>query len=213
MKGKILIIDDTKNIRILTQKALVAEDYEVDLAENGFEGIKCFQENRYDLILLDIRMPYLSGTEVLKSIRDIDHIVPVIIITAYPTVKNAVDCLKLGAVDYLRKPFTTEKIKQIVDKIMERKDVSSLRTDSYEEAIEYSKKCINERKFDEAVKFLKKAVSINIEEAEPFNIMGNLYEIKEDYEAAYKYYNIALQFEPLNENIIGNLERIKEKSS
>jgi DNA-binding NtrC family response regulator len=211
VKGKILIIDDTKNIRLLTAKALCAEGYEVDSADNGFDGIEMFKVNKYDLVFLDIRMPYLSGTEVLRKIKDINYYVPVIIITAYPTVKNAVDCIKLGAVDYLRKPFKAEKLKQIVDQVIERKDLTSIKTDSYEDTLEYAKKCINERNIDEALVYLKKAISLSVEYAEPFIIMGTVLEIKGEFESAGKYYNIALQLEPENEVINENIKRINEK--
>lgn len=98
----------------MISKALQSEGYEVDCAENGAEGIELYKANIYDLVLLDIRMPNLSGTEVLRQLKGIHKEVPVIIITAYPTVRNAVDCIKIGAVDYLRKPFTAEKIKAAI---------------------------------------------------------------------------------------------------
>jgi DNA-binding NtrC family response regulator len=213
LKGRILIIDDTKNIRLLASKALIAEGYEVDSADSGESGIELFKAKKYELVFVDIRMPYMSGTEVLRIIKDIDENTAVAIITAYPTVKNAVDCIKLGAIDYLRKPFTAEKLIHITNQIIERKNLISSNTNSYESAIEYSKKCINERAFDEAINFLKKAISISIEGAEPFNIMGNVYELKEEYETALKFYNIALQIEPQNEAIVENLKRIKNKYS
>jgi DNA-binding NtrC family response regulator len=213
MSAKILIIDDTKNIRLLTTKALSAEGYEVDSADSGAEGIKYFCNNKYDLVMLDIRMPNLSGTEVLKKLKEIDEKIPVIIITAFPTVKNAVDCIKLGAIDYLRKPFTAEKIKQIVNTIIERKELTVDMVDSYETYIEYAKKCINEKNFEETVEYLRKAIAVNIETAEPFNILGSIFELKEEYETALKYYNIALQFEPDSEAVADNIKRIKEVRS
>jgi two-component system, OmpR family, response regulator len=124
LTGRILIIDDTKNIRLLTTKALTSEGYEVDSVDNGQQGVELFCRSKYDLVLVDIRMPYLSGTEVLKQIKDIDKSIPVVIITAYPTVKNAVDCMKQGAVDYLRKPFTAERIKEIVKELINKENVA-----------------------------------------------------------------------------------------
>lgn len=209
MKRRILIIDDTKNIRLLITKALSPEGYEVDSADNGQVGIELFRENKYDLVLLDIRMPIMSGTEVLRIIKEIDKSVPVIIITAYATVKNAVDCVKLGAIDYLRKPFTAEKIKEIINQVLQRKQLTDADTGSYEAAVEFAKKCINERNFDEGVKYLKKAISIDIDRAEPFNIMGNVFELQGDLANALKYYSIANQLEPGDEGIIENLNRVK----
>lgn len=208
MKEKILIIDDTKNIKMLVGKALASEGYEVDTAESGQEGVELFRNQNYNLVLLDIRMPVMSGTEVLKVIREIDETVPVVIITAFPTVKNAVDCIKLGAVDYLRKPFTAEKIKQVVKQLLERKEITFQNTNNYESCIEYAKKCINERKFDEGMEYLKKAIALNIDNAEPFVILGEVSELKGDLASARKYNSIALQLESGNETAIENLNRI-----
>lgn len=193
MKERILVIDDTKNIKMLIGKALASEGYEVNTAESGQEGIALLKTQGYDLVLLDIRMPNMSGTEVLRIIKDIDEAVPVVIITAFPTVKNAVDCIKLGAVDYLRKPFTAEKIKQVIKQILDRKEITPQNTNNHEACIEYAKKCINERKFDESMEYLKKAISLNIDNAEPFNILGEVFELKGDMVSAKKYYGIALQ--------------------
>lgn len=193
MKERILVIDDTKNIKMLIGKALASEGYEVNTAESGQEGIALLKTQGYDLVLLDIRMPNMSGTEVLRIIKDIDEAVPVVIITAFPTVKNAVDCIKLGAVDYLRKPFTAEKIKQVIKQILDRKEITPQNTNNHEACIEYAKKCINERKFDESMEYLKKAISLNIDNAEPFNILGEVFELKGDMVNAKKYYGIALQ--------------------
>ena len=103
---KVLIVDDTKNIRMLLSKCLELEGFEVDTAADGLEAVRMLSKNDYDLAFLDIKLPEISGTEVLKRIRGIGVDVPVIIITAYATVKNAVDCTKLGSVAYLQKPFT-----------------------------------------------------------------------------------------------------------
>ncbi|KPU45721.1 response regulator MprA [Oxobacter pfennigii] len=118
MAKKVLVIDDVKNIRTMVAKALTLSGYAVDTAENGYEGLNFLKDNDYDVVLLDIRMPGFSGTEVLKSIREIKKDVPVIIMTAYPTIKNAVDCIKMGAVEYLRKPFTPDKIKSTIEQVI-----------------------------------------------------------------------------------------------
>lgn len=211
LKGKILIIDDAKNIRLLTTKVLTTDNYMVDSADNGYDGIELFKTESYDLVLLDIRMPNLSGTEVLKRIKEINESIPVVIITAYPTVKNAVDCLKLGAVDYLRKPFTADKIKELVNQILLRKSLTPATANSYEASIEYAKKCINEKNFDEAVEFLKKSISLDTSKGEPFNIMGNILELKGNIDAASRYYNIAHLLDPTNEGILQNLKRIQDR--
>ena len=211
MNRHILIIDDTKNIRLMLSKCLSGVGYIVDTAGSGEEGIEYFKKNRYDIVLLDIRMPKMSGTEVLKKIREINDDTLVIIITAFPTVKNAVDCIKLGAVDYIRKPFTPDKIRNMVKELLERKKISENNDGSFELTMQYAKKCINERNFDKGEEYLKKAISISIENPEPFILLGNISELKEDYDNARKYYKIALELEPESYSAAESLNRIKDR--
>ncbi len=115
---KVLVVDDTKNIRTLLSIYLKLNGFEVLMASNGHEALSIIDTEALDLIFLDIKMPELSGTEVLKRIRAKGITAPVVIMTAFATVKNAVDCTKLGAITYLQKPFTTDKVKTILDDIM-----------------------------------------------------------------------------------------------
>jgi DNA-binding NtrC family response regulator len=110
----VLVVDDTKNIRALLTKCLEMEGYTVKAAEDGKTALGMISKERFDLAFIDIKMPVLSGTEVLKQMREMGVETPVIIITAYATVKNAVDCTQLGAVAYLQKPFTADKIKTVL---------------------------------------------------------------------------------------------------
>ena len=114
---KALIIDDTKNIRIMLQKCLELEGYNVTAATNGLEALNILQEESFNLIFLDIKMPEISGTEVLRKRRAMEFATPVIIITAYPTIKNAVDCTQMGAIAYLQKPFTIDRLKNTMDSL------------------------------------------------------------------------------------------------
>lgn len=114
MKRKVLIIDDTKNIRLLLTKSLEVEGYEVSSVSNGREGLEVICEKSFDLIFLDIKLPEMSGTEVLRRMRAAGVQTPVIVVTAYPTIKNAVECTRLGVVSYLQKPFTAERLANVL---------------------------------------------------------------------------------------------------
>ena len=114
---KVFIADDTKNIRLLLTKCLQMEGYDVTCATNGTEACEMILKNEYDLIFLDIKMPELSGTEVLRQMRRAGIETPVIIITAFPTIKNAVDCTQLGAIRYLQKPFTADRLRSVLSEI------------------------------------------------------------------------------------------------
>ena len=104
-KKKILVIDDEPFSREYFQKLLARSDSMVDTVSNGWDGLNSFKGNTYDLVILDIKLPDANGIEILRQIKEIDRMTPVIIITAYGTVENAVQTMKLGAFDFLMKPF------------------------------------------------------------------------------------------------------------
>ena len=97
----VFVVDDTKNIRMLLTKCLEMDGYTVRVAGDGRTAVEMLTREQFDLAFLDIKMPQFSGTEVLRQIREMGIRTPVIIITAYATVKDAVECANLGAVAYL----------------------------------------------------------------------------------------------------------------
>jgi CheY-like chemotaxis protein len=112
---RILIIDDEENIRRTMQMALETEGYRVGTAADGPEGLVRFREREgWDLVLLDQRMPGMEGLEVLRAIHEIDPAARVVMVTAYATIELAVDAMKAGATDFLRKPFTPDVLRGAV---------------------------------------------------------------------------------------------------
>lgn len=150
--SKFLVIDDTKNIRMLLKTCLEIEGHDVYIASDGNEALDLMSSDKFDLIFMDIKMPKISGTEVLRKMRDLGISTPVIIMTAFGTVKNAVECTKLGAISYLQKPFTSEKVKNVLKEtgfsnVIQEKDSlskfveieASLKQDHYRQALELIK--------------------------------------------------------------------------
>ncbi len=109
-KGKILVIDDEDIVRTSCSRTLVPEGYEVSLAKNGVEGLKMAGEDRFDLVLTDLKMPDIDGIEVLRILKGKWPETQVIIVTGYQTVDTAVKAIKLGAYDYIEKPFTPDAL-------------------------------------------------------------------------------------------------------
>ncbi|WP_291255830.1 response regulator transcription factor [Fusobacterium sp.] len=105
----ILIIEDDEKIRRILQLELTHEGYKVDIAIDGDDGIDKFNSNKYDLILLDLMLPKLSGEEVCKNIRSMSEI-PIIVITAKDQIKNKIELLDMGADDYITKPFNIDEL-------------------------------------------------------------------------------------------------------
>ena len=108
--GKILVVDDEDIVRTSCSRTLSPEGYDVRLAKNGAEGLKMASEERFDLVLTDLKMPDMDGIEVLRIIKEKWPETAVIIVTGYQTVDTAVKAIKLGAYDYIEKPFTPDAL-------------------------------------------------------------------------------------------------------
>ncbi len=108
--GSVLIIDDEAAIRESLQTLLEFEGYSVDVANDGQEGLTRIAERPFDLILLDFALPERNGVEILRDIRERDAELPVIMITAYGTVENAVNAMQAGATNFIQKPWDNEKL-------------------------------------------------------------------------------------------------------
>ncbi len=118
-KPKILVVDDEESHRIMLKAVLGAEGYAVAEAADGTEAVEAVGKGAFDVILLDIRMTNMDGIEALGEIRKISPQVPVLIMTAYASVKTAVEALKAGAFDYLTKPLDIEELKILIEKAMD----------------------------------------------------------------------------------------------
>lgn len=205
--NKILIVDDEKNIRLALKQCLLAEKYEVETAVNGLEGYEKILESEYDVILLDMKMPGLNGLEVLHKIRQEGKDVDVIMMTAYGTIEKAVEAMKLGAIDFLSKPFAPEEIRSIVKDVLNRVILTEDKVDSYKDMIQYAKKCILSQDYDKAREYLVKAISQNTEAPEPQNLLGVLYELLGKVSEAQKHYRAALALDPTFKPASDNLQR------
>lgn len=117
---KILVVDDEQNIRRMLNRVLSSEGFIVKEAINGLEALKRLEEEDYSLVLLDLKMPDLNGIETLKKIREFDINLPIIMISAYGSISEAVEAMKLGALDYLIKPFDIEELKIIVERAIKQ---------------------------------------------------------------------------------------------
>jgi DNA-binding NtrC family response regulator len=117
-KGKILVIDDESIVRTSCSRSLTPEGYEVKLSQNGADAMKMLEEESFDLVLTDLKMPDIDGIEVLKMIKQRWPQTEVIVVTGYQTVDTAVKSIKLGAFDYLEKPFTPDSLIAAVNNAM-----------------------------------------------------------------------------------------------
>ena len=110
----ILIIDDEPSVRLILEKTLKGEDYYLETASNGREGLQKLNDKAYDLLLLDLRIGKIDGLQVLKKAREKDEDLVVIILTGHGSIESAVEGLRQGAFDYLFKPAVPDTIRQRV---------------------------------------------------------------------------------------------------
>ena len=120
MKTKILLAEDDPNLGTILQDYLTVKGYEADLYRDGEAGLAAFRRNEYDLCLLDVMMPKLDGFEMAQEIRELNQRVPIIFLTAKSMKEDTIEGLKLGADDYLTKPFSMEELLLRIRAILRR---------------------------------------------------------------------------------------------
>jgi two-component system NtrC family response regulator len=113
MTTKILLVDDDESLREVTAYHLRAEDWDVDTAADGREALAKFEESPADLVVTDVVMPGMDGMQLLKRIRALSDTAAIVMITAHGSVASAVEAMKLGAHDYIEKPFTADAMKAV----------------------------------------------------------------------------------------------------
>lgn len=123
---KILVVDDEQNMRIALFEALSRNGYEVVVAENGLMALDVYDKNPIDLVIADIKMPEMDGIELLGHLKGKNSDLPVVIITGYATVDNAVEAMKRGAFDYILKPFPVEVIEDTVARVFASLDAEPI---------------------------------------------------------------------------------------
>jgi len=130
-KGKILIVEDEKSMREVLAILLEGEGYDVTVAAGGIDAVGLLNRDIYDMVITDINMPKVNGFEILKKVREISPDTLVIMITAFGTTESAIEAMRLGAYDYIHKPFKIDEIRLVVKKALEkrklREEVSILR--------------------------------------------------------------------------------------
>jgi len=123
--NNILVADDEESMRWVLSKALRKKGFNVELARDGDEALRLIRQNSYDLALLDIKMPGISGLELLDRIKEERSELFVVIMTAEASMKNAVEAMKRGAYDYLTKPFDLGVIDAVVEKVSRAREMTS----------------------------------------------------------------------------------------
>jgi DNA-binding response OmpR family regulator len=115
---KMLCADDNADLRNSLAQQFILEDFDVDTAVDGVDAVAKIAANHYDIVLLDLKMPRLDGIGVLKEMKAMDRNPHVIVLTAVADVPTALECVKLGARDYVSKPYDPEDLLHVVIKVL-----------------------------------------------------------------------------------------------
>lgn len=121
MKARLLIVDDEEQFVEALSERLSMRDYDVTTALTGEDAIKKITNYNFDVVILDVRLPGVDGTEVLRTIKNLKPLTEVIMLTGHGTVELAIEGMKLGAFDFLMKPCETEDLTVKIDKAHDRK--------------------------------------------------------------------------------------------
>ena len=176
----------------------------VETAASGEEALAKVAQDDYELMLLDLRLPGLDGMEVLRQVSQELPELKVIIITAYGSIEMAVKAMKLGAVDFLQKPFGAEQVREVVRRILEKPGESP----GYDYYLAIAKQRILEGYCDVAAVYAQKAVLLNPDRPEALNLLGGVSETAGNRQEAERYYRAALTHDPAYAPAQSNLERI-----
>ena len=204
--GLILIVDDEKNIRLSLSMALEQLNIPVETAASGEEALEKLGQGDYEFMLLDLRLPGIDGMEVLRRVSQQRPEIKVIIITGYGSIDLAVEAMKLGAVDFLQKPFDAAEVRGVVRRLM----IKTWGPQGYEYYLAMAKNRISEGNFDVAAVYAQKAVFLD-PKPEALNLWGGLVEIKGNLQEALNYYRAALSRDPDYAPAQLNLKRAEQK--
>ena len=213
MKHRILIVDDEPNVRLNYRVTLETEGFEVWEASDGRAALHELADKKFDLAILDMRMPEMDGLELLESMRERNIQTPVVIITAYGDIPHAVRAIKLGAIDFLEKPLTPEVLRSTVGEILGRHAEPTphpVSEEPFDAHVRAAKRLINLRQFNQAREQIAKALELRADSEEVFNLGGVLFEMLEDYDRAKRYYGQAIRLNKNYEPAQQNMRRIYE---
>jgi DNA-binding response OmpR family regulator len=228
LSHQILIVDDEPNVRLVFRTTLEFAGFAVAEAEHGAMALDVLAETPAELVLLDLQMPQVGGMEFLRRLRDTGNDVPVVIITAYGSIPDAVQAMRLGAIDFLSKPINPMHLRQVVDEVIQRHSVAAPESGSravrspapdrarYSTTVTISpaavdlsaiKRALNRREFDEALEGLEEALELVPDSAEAHTLMGVLRETLGQPHAAYRAYRLALQADPHYSPAVDNMKQ------
>ena len=205
-KPRMLVADDERNIRKNLGMVLETAGYAVDEAQDGEEALDLCRQNHPDIAFVDLHMPKMEGLEVLAHFRTLSPKTAVVIITAYGSAANAVEAMKLGAVDFLEKPFDPKIIGILAEEILFRQRMGS--SGSFDDLMHLADLARERNAPIEARAYLKAAMARAFDRPEPYYWLGYLCEGEGEQKRAIQYYYMAVSANRAYEPAVDALKRL-----
>jgi CheY-like chemotaxis protein len=205
-KPRMLVADDERNIRKNLGMVLETAGYAVDEAQDGEEALDLCRQNHPDIAFVDLHMPKMEGLEVLAHFRTLSPKTAVVIITAYGSAANAVEAMKLGAVDFLEKPFDPKIIGILAEEILFRQRMGS--SGSFDDLMHLAGLARERNAPIEARAYLKAAMARAFDRPEPYYWLGYLCEGEGEQKRAVQYYYMAVSANHAYEPAVDALKRL-----
>ncbi len=210
-RAKIFIVDDERTIRLTFRMALETDGYEVQEAATVDEAGMGLRAERYNLVILDLRIGEDSGLDVLAEMRRRGDQTPTLMITAYGSIRQAVRAMQLGAIDFLEKPIEPATLRRVVAEILDRHQPHAAESDgssAIDNLIREAKRLINVQDFPAASMCLTAALKIDMASPEAHNLQGILAEIGGNYDEARRAYGRAIKLDSQHEGAQQNMRRL-----
>jgi len=205
-KSRILVVDDEKNVRAMVKK--VFEDaFDVDTASSAEEALNLLKEKKYDLVFLDLDMPIVSGIELLEKMRKGENPIPVIMMTTYGSVEEAVKAMKLGAKDIITKPFTQEEVTRVAKEILREKEDEELSIQDMERKV---KEALSMGEIKRARNLVSELFRLKPSSPIPHFLYSLISEKEGKMEEAMKHLKASLSLDPSYEPARKRLEMLQQ---
>jgi CheY-like chemotaxis protein len=202
----ILVVDDEKNICMTMVHALETNGFHVESAITGEEALLMLRASPFDLVFLDLKLPGMGGIEVLRRTKQSWPMMHVVVITAHGTVDNAVEAMKLGASDFIQKPFTPEEIRELTRSVLLPLPEDA-HTAGYEHCLAEARRSIAENLYAAAIAYIRKAVGLDPTRPEAFNLLGAAVHLSGQRYKAQDYFRAAIALDPTYKPAYENLGR------
>jgi len=207
-KKSILLVDGEESARSVISQSLVPLGLNIQTAADGKDAVQKLENARFSLVALELRLPDVSGLDVLKVIRTRWPGIRVVIVSACGTLESAVQAMKLEAVDFVPKPVSPPKLRELMSELLEEEEVAGAVADDFDGFMARTIGSFREWDPVKSRRALRQAIGLRPNRPEPYNLFGAAMEMEGDWLGAEKFYRAALVFDPTYKPAWHNLDRV-----